>query len=79
MYFVDIPMYHARHVEDTVSEKTYGGLSWDGIKDSLTCVFDDSYETWKSEMAWMLGYFIVGTRISMYLSRKKYNIKAIHL
>jgi hypothetical protein len=79
MYFVDIPMYHARHVEDSVSEKAYGELSWNGIKDSLTCVFDDSYETWKSEMAWMLGYFIVGTRISMYLSRKKYNIKAIHL
>ena len=97
MYFVDIPMYHARHVEDTVSEKSYfslggfsldgfsldgfssGGFSWDGIKDTLTCKFDNTYEIWKSEMAWMLGYFIVGTRISMYLSRKKYNMKAIHL
>jgi len=102
MYFVDIPMYHDRHVEDTVSEKTYfslggfsldgfswdgfsldgfswDGFSWDGIKDTLTCKFDDTYTVWKSEMLWMLGYFIVGTRISMYLSRKKYNIKAIHL
>lgn len=82
MYFVDIPMYHDRHVEDTVSEKTYfslGGFSWDGIKDTLTCKFDNTYKVWKSEMLWMLGYFIIGTRISMYLSRKKYNSKAIHL
>jgi hypothetical protein len=92
MYFVDIPMYHHRHVEDTVSEKSYfslggfsldgfslDGFSWDGIKDTLTCKFDNTYNVWKSEMLWMLGYFIIGTRISMYLSRKKYNIKAIHL
>ena len=77
MYFVDIPMYHNRHVEDTVSNKSY--LSWDGFKDSLTCKFDNTYKVWKSEMLWMLGYFIIGTRISMYLSRKKYNSKAIHL
>jgi hypothetical protein len=80
MYFVDIPMYHERHVEDTVSQKSYFSFDglWDGIKDTMTCKFDDSYNVWKSEMAWMLGYFIIGTRISMYLSRKKYNMKLIH-
>jgi hypothetical protein len=72
MYFEDIPMYQARHVEDTVNKKSY--LSWDGFMDTMQCKGDDSYKVWKPEMLWMLGYFIVGTRISMYLSKKKYKI-----
>jgi len=72
MYFVDIPMYQERHVKDAVSNKSY--LSWTHIKDTMQCKFDNSYNVWKPEMLWMLGYFIVGTRISMYLSKKKYKI-----
>ena len=77
MYFVDIPMYRTKHTQDTVVKKPY--LSWDGIMDSMRCDYNASYDVWSNDMIWMFGYFVIGTRISMYLSKKKYNIKAIHL
>ena len=73
MYFVDIPMYQSRQIVDTVYNKPY--FTWkEGVLDTMRCQLNHAYEIWQPEMVWMLGYFVVGTRISMYLSKKKYRL-----
>jgi len=72
MIFIDIPMYYNRYIVDEQSNKQYHG--WNDIWDTMRCQKNDSYQTWKPEILWMSGYFILCTQFSLYMSLKKYKI-----
>lgn len=67
LVFVDVPMYWSRWVADELAGKPYLSLE-QGFANALgPHVVSYGLIVWKSEMAWMTGYFSVAVWVSIWL------------
>ena len=65
MVSVDIPMYYGRYVENKKLNIQYLSMT-EGIHDAASCKrVTKSYEVWKEDSVWMIGYFVFGSLISV--------------
>lgn len=67
MITYDIPMYYKRYLKDEKNGIKYLNFT-EGVKDSMFCKkVSREWKIWKEDSYWMLGYFSIGTLISIFL------------
>ncbi len=66
MMVIDVPLYVKKYKENKTG---YLNMK-NGIKDTFSCVKNDSYAMWKKEIPWISGYFTLAVFISIYLMNK---------
>ena len=73
MVFIDVPMYYRRYAENEDLHIEYLSLT-DGIEDAMSCkTITKSYEVWKEDSVWMIGYFTFCSLISVGLIKANSN------
>jgi hypothetical protein len=77
MLLFDVPMYWARWIAEQASGQHYLSLS-QGLADVANrWVVSYRWDDWKSEIAWMSGYFTTGVWVSISLTQVRVRASAL--
>ena len=67
MFFIDVPMYWSRWINDQASGRTYLSIA-QGLVDASACkLVSFRWDDWKNEVTWMSLYFSVAVWLSISL------------
>jgi len=75
MTTVDVPMYYARFMDDTIQEKIYFTLSQGFHEINTNWYVTHSYSDWEGEQAWMFLYFTSAVWVSLGMIRTPFLLR----